>query len=78
MDEVYFDRELEGTTKLITSLNINQESASLKPGLLMMNTGYHSLSRKHTFFLSFTAGDSGWRRSFTEAAAACSREFISI
>ena len=39
---------------------------------------YHSLSRKHTFFLSFTAGDSGWRRSFTEAAAACSREFISI
>ena len=38
MDEVDFDRELEGTTKLITSLNINQESASLKPGLLMMNT----------------------------------------
>lgn len=51
MDEVDFDRELEGTTKLITSLNINQESASLKPGLLMMNT-IHYRGSIHFFLVS--------------------------
>lgn len=51
MDEVDFDRELEGTTKLITSLNINQESASLKPGRLMMNT-IHYRGSIHFFLVS--------------------------
>ena len=72
MDELDFDRELEGTTKLITSLNINQEPASLKPGLLMMITSLYICS-----YLSFPSGDSGWRRSFMEASAACTWEFIS-
>ena len=59
MDELHFDRELEGTTKLITSLNINQESASSKPGRLMMNT-IHYRGSIHFFLVSLLViGDGG-------------------
>ena len=51
MDEVDFDRELEGTTKLITSLNINQELALSKPGRLKMNT-IHYRGSLHFFLVS--------------------------
>ena len=39
MDEADFDEQLQGTTKLITNLNINQEPIS-KPGQLIIINFY--------------------------------------
>lgn len=61
MDELDFDRELEGTTKLITSLNINQEPASLKPGLLMMITSLYIIFFLVSLLVIVDGGDLSWR-----------------